>query len=73
MKVPPLAFFITKYFGSGVIIATAFIHVSGLFQSGWSAHARLVFEDDDPDLVIAARACKRCPYLTMLDWPDNNV
>lgn len=28
MRVPPLAFFITKYFGSGVIIATAFIHVS---------------------------------------------
>ncbi len=27
MHVPPLAFFITKYFGSGVIIATAFIHV----------------------------------------------
>lgn len=27
MRVPPLAFFITKYFGSGVIIATAFIHV----------------------------------------------
>jgi len=27
MKVPPLAFFITKYFGSGVIIATAFIHL----------------------------------------------
>jgi zinc transporter 1/2/3 len=30
MRVPPLAFFITKYFGSGVIIATAFIHVSSL-------------------------------------------
>ena len=30
MRVPPLAFFITKYFGSGVIIATAFIHVSDL-------------------------------------------
>lgn len=28
MHVPPLAFFITKYFGSGVIVATAFIHVS---------------------------------------------
>jgi hypothetical protein len=27
MRVPPLAFFIAKYFGSGVIIATAFIHV----------------------------------------------
>ena len=27
--VPELAFFIAKYFGSGVIIATAFIHVSG--------------------------------------------
>ncbi|TEY35442.1 hypothetical protein BOTCAL_0593g00070 [Botryotinia calthae] len=27
MSVPPLAFFITKYFGSGVIIATAFIHL----------------------------------------------
>ncbi|TVY75719.1 Zinc-regulated transporter [Lachnellula suecica] len=27
MRVPPLAFFITKYFGSGVIIATAFIHL----------------------------------------------
>lgn len=27
MHVPPIAFFITKYFGSGVIIATAFIHV----------------------------------------------
>ncbi|KAF7862655.1 hypothetical protein EAF04_007528 [Stromatinia cepivora] len=27
MNVPPLAFFITKYFGSGVIIATAFIHL----------------------------------------------
>lgn len=29
MAVPKLAFFIAKYFGSGVIIATAFIHVSG--------------------------------------------
>ncbi|KAI9648968.1 low-affinity Zn(2+) transporter zrt2 [Ciborinia camelliae] len=27
LNVPPLAFFITKYFGSGVIIATAFIHL----------------------------------------------
>ncbi|TVY38681.1 Zinc-regulated transporter [Lachnellula subtilissima] len=27
MRVPPLAFFITKYFGSGVIISTAFIHL----------------------------------------------
>lgn len=27
MHVPPLAFFITKYFGSGVIVATAFIHL----------------------------------------------
>lgn len=27
MSVPKLAFFIAKYFGSGVIIATAFIHV----------------------------------------------
>ncbi|CZR57101.1 probable ZRT2-Zinc transporter II [Phialocephala subalpina] len=27
MHVPPVAFFITKYFGSGVIIATAFIHL----------------------------------------------
>lgn len=31
MHVPPMAFFITKYFGSGVIIATAFIHVSCLY------------------------------------------
>jgi zinc transporter 1/2/3 len=29
MHIPPLAFFITKYFGSGVIIATAFIHLLG--------------------------------------------
>lgn len=28
MNVPKLTFFIAKYFGSGVIIATAFIHVS---------------------------------------------
>lgn len=28
LKVPETAFFIAKYFGSGVIIATAFIHVS---------------------------------------------
>jgi hypothetical protein len=34
MHVPPLAFFITKYFGSGVIIATAFIHVSQAFILG---------------------------------------
>ncbi|CZT40740.1 probable ZRT2-Zinc transporter II [Rhynchosporium secalis] len=27
MHVPPVAFFIAKYFGSGVIIATAFIHL----------------------------------------------
>ncbi|ESZ99225.1 hypothetical protein SBOR_0432 [Sclerotinia borealis F-4128] len=27
LRVPPLAFFITKYFGSGVIISTAFIHL----------------------------------------------
>jgi solute carrier family 39 (zinc transporter), member 1/2/3 len=30
MSVPKLAFFIAKYFGSGVIVATAFIHVSDL-------------------------------------------
>lgn len=28
LKVPETAFFVAKYFGSGVIIATAFIHVS---------------------------------------------
>lgn len=28
MGIPDWAFFVTKYFGSGVIIATAFIHVS---------------------------------------------
>lgn len=28
MKIPEWAFFFTKYFGSGVIVATAFIHVS---------------------------------------------
>ena len=27
-RVPSWAFFIAKYFGSGIIIATAFIHVS---------------------------------------------
>ncbi|EXL39228.1 hypothetical protein FOCG_18154 [Fusarium oxysporum f. sp. radicis-lycopersici 26381] len=27
LRVPKLAFFITKYFGSGVIIATAFVHL----------------------------------------------
>lgn len=30
--VPEWAFFIAKYFGSGVIIATAFIHVSTVSQ-----------------------------------------
>lgn len=30
MHVPKAAFFVAKYFGSGVIIATAFIHVSPL-------------------------------------------
>ena len=33
VKVPPWAFFIAKYFGSGVIIATAFIHVRSSFIS----------------------------------------
>lgn len=28
MRVPKSAFFVAKYFGSGVIITTAFIHVS---------------------------------------------
>lgn len=28
MGVPPWAFFAAKYFGSGVIVTTAFIHVS---------------------------------------------
>jgi solute carrier family 39 (zinc transporter), member 1/2/3 len=27
MRVPKTAFFVAKYFGSGVIIATAFIHL----------------------------------------------
>ncbi|ODV84398.1 hypothetical protein CANARDRAFT_8751 [[Candida] arabinofermentans NRRL YB-2248] len=27
MRIPPLCFFIAKYFGSGVIVATAFIHL----------------------------------------------
>lgn len=37
MRVPPLAFFIAKYFGSGVIIATAFIHVSNSqLIGGWT-------------------------------------
>jgi zinc transporter 1/2/3 len=31
--VPGWAFFVAKYFGSGVILATAFIHVRGLFSS----------------------------------------
>jgi len=31
--VPDWAFFIAKYFGSGVIIATAFIHVSQLYNN----------------------------------------
>lgn len=30
MKVPKWVFFLCKYFGSGVIVATAFIHVSFL-------------------------------------------
>lgn len=32
--VPTWAFFIAKYFGSGVIIATAFIHVSHMVPGG---------------------------------------
>lgn len=28
MKVPPRAFFACKHFGTGVLIATAFVHVS---------------------------------------------
>jgi len=28
LGVPKVAFFVAKYFGSGVIVATAFIHVS---------------------------------------------
>jgi hypothetical protein len=34
MHVPKLAFFITKHFGSGVIITTAFIHVSVFLKFG---------------------------------------
>lgn len=34
LKVPEVAFFIAKYFGSGVIIATAFIHVRGNMAVG---------------------------------------
>jgi hypothetical protein len=48
MSVPKLAFFIAKYFGSGVIIATAFIHVSDpivtYLCSGFSHHT-LAFND----------------------------
>jgi len=32
--VPEWAFFIAKYFGSGVIVATAFIHVSDIPTNG---------------------------------------
>lgn len=39
--VPSWAFFIAKYFGSGVILATAFIHVSN------PGPGRFLFETDD--------------------------
>lgn len=34
MKIPPSAFFFCKHFGTGVLIATAFVHVSTLETSG---------------------------------------
>lgn len=40
MGVPAWAFFIAKYFGSGVIVTTAFIHVSSLTRLK-TAHCRL--------------------------------
>lgn len=44
LRVPPLAFFITKYFGSGVIIATAFIHV-GYRVFNFSGRGYKMFSD----------------------------
>jgi hypothetical protein len=41
MSVPKLTFFIAKYFGSGVIIATAFIHVMFPAEANHIAPLRL--------------------------------
>ena len=50
--VPSWAFFIAKYFGSGVILATAFIHVCHFWHSWWCQNSMT-------DNFTAAGTCQR--------------
>lgn len=37
INIPPKIFFTCKHFGTGVLIATAFVHVCNAINSEWSA------------------------------------
>lgn len=43
VKVPKKAFFISKHFGTGVLIATAFVHVSDTTSRLWDS-TKLILE-----------------------------
>ena len=57
LQVPNWAFFVAKYFGSGVIVATAFIHVN---------HCQGTSESRS-HVSIASRSCLRSPHRSMSD------
>ena len=63
--VPEWVFFIAKYFGSGVIIATAFIHV----RPG----QRVRSSDTVADHFLVACACQSCPHKPMPDRPYHRI
>jgi len=55
--IPSWAFFIAKYFGSGVIIATAFIHVSSKFLiATYADRFSFLHPQTMPSPTLASRA-----------------
>lgn len=74
MRVPPLAFFITKYFGSGVIIATAFIHVSYVLPYAKPSKPSMRTETNILQLLAPASSLLGSPCLTgaitEYDWAE---
>jgi hypothetical protein len=61
MKIPPKVFFFCKHFGTGVLIATAFVHVGNPVQAN-TKYPKLNMADDDsfyqpPSRLSTTHAC----------------
>lgn len=69
LGVPEWAFFVAKFFGSGVIIATSFIHVSGI-----STHKCAIHTLTPPQLMAPASDALTSPCLggiyAKYDWAE---